>query len=151
MFAVYNGTRYRLVKDGKAWELVSKKPESISDGFIKDGGVFYKSVNDLSELEEVFDISIFVEYETHLPNVPSIWELEFSKEFFTDNSVKLVFGMGLLPGWNVEDKNVSSRYVNVSEISRAWIETKSKTNDIEKREEIEPRMLYEKYNEIVSM
>lgn len=151
MFAIYKGKKYKLVKDGEKWELISKQEESIKDGFIKDGRLFYKPVSNLSELEDVLDISVFVEYKTHLQDVPSVWKLQFSKEYFTEDSVKLVFGMGLLPGWHVEDKNVSSQYVKVDDISKAWMETKSKTTGIENKEEIKPQMLYQVYTDIINL
>ena len=146
-FAIYKGKQYKLVKTGKEWELVSKNPKSINNGFIKDNDLYYKPIHNLSELEDILEISIYVEYNTHLPNTPSIWKLEFSKEYFTENSVKLVFGAGLLQKWNVEDKNISSLYVDISEITRAWIVTRSKIYKSARREEINPCTLYEKYNE----
>ena len=153
MFAIYKGNKYKLVKDRRRekWELISKQEESIKDGFIKDGHLFYKPVSDLSELEDVLDISVFVEYETHLQDVPSVWKLQFSKEYFTEDSVKLVFGMGLLPGWHVDDKNVSSQYVKVDDISKAWMETKSKTTGIIIKEEIKPQMLCQVYMDIINL
>ena len=144
-FATYEGKQYKLVKAGKEWGLISKNPRSVDDGFIKDNEVYYKPIHNLSELEDIIEISIYVEYETHLPNVPSIWELHISD--FKENSVKLLFSAGILPNWNIEEKNVCYLYVDISEITKAWIVTRSKVYKSARREEIEPCALYEKYNE----
>lgn len=151
MIAEYKGKQYKIVKDGKSWELVSKNPDCVKDGFVKDGKLFYKSVNDLSQVDDVYDMWVMVEYDTHLEKVNKTWRLEITKEFFTGNEVKLLFGEGILPGWKVEDKNVCSKYVNVCDISTAFIIKKSVINNSEKRERINSANLGSLFNTVISL
>ena len=136
MIAVYKGTQYKIIKDGKRWELISKKPNSIEAGFTKGGDLFYKSIDNLTLLDDIYDMWIMVVYDTHFDKVSKQWRLEITKEFFMDNKVKLLFGEGLLPGWTVEDKNVCSKYVDISEISDAYIVKRSLVDNNERRESV---------------
>lgn len=151
MIADYKGKQYKIVKDGKNWELVTKNPQSVEEGFMKDGNIFYKSINDLSMIEDMYDIWMLVEYDTHFEKVPKQWRLEFTKEFLSEGKIKLLFGEGILPGWNVEDKNVCSKYVSVSEISSAYVVKRSKISDNEKKETINISDVIDVFNRIMTL
>lgn len=60
MIAEYKGKKYKIVKNRKGLELISKKTKD--DGFLKDGDIFYKTISDLKILDAVYDIWIVVEY-----------------------------------------------------------------------------------------
>lgn len=150
MFAEYKGKPYKIIKNGKQWELLSKKSESVNDGFERDGKLYYRTVHDIAELDDLYNIDISVMYDTGLEKVPTEWRLPINKEYFTETSVKLVFVEGLLPGWNVEDKNVCSLYIDISKISKAWLVRHSKKNENIK-EEISPLGLYKTYQQIVEV
>ena len=59
--AEYQGTQYKLIqnKRDKCFELVTKNSESTKYGFKKNNNIFYKKINDLSVLDDIYDISFF--------------------------------------------------------------------------------------------
>lgn len=100
-------------KRDKCFELVTKKSENINNKFKKNNNIFYKKIKDLSVLDDIYDISLFVEYDTHLKNVSNLWKIPFTQEYLYNEKNKLIFAEGILPGWSIEEKNVCSKYINI--------------------------------------
>ncbi len=140
MYATYKGKQYKLVKNGKNWELISDRNRF---GFLKDGEIYYKPMENLEELDDVYELYILVTYDTGLDYVPNEWRVPLAKEYFDESSVKLVFVQGLLPGWVVEDKCVSSLKVDVNQTKSAYLVKKSKRTGILNKRKLQPSELYD--------
>lgn len=121
MFAKYNQLLCKIIKTGKQYELISKNESAMNLGFEKEGQIYYKELKDLSEVDEVFELSLFAFYDTGLNKVSTEWKIELSKEYYRDEKFMLVFGEGFLPGWKVEDKSVCSTYVARCEVEKGWV------------------------------
>lgn len=136
--AEYQGKQYKLIqnKRDKCFEFVTKKSENINNKFKKNNNIFYKKINDLSVLDDIYDISLFVEYDTHLKNVSNLWKIPFTQEYLYNEKIKLIFAEGILLGWSIEEKNVCSKYINIDQIQAAYIIKTRKLNKEEKKEKI---------------
>jgi hypothetical protein len=151
MFADYKGKQYKIVREEGKWNLISMNPDSEKYGFEKDEDIYYKEFDDISEFDDVYELTFFVLYDTHLDKVPTEWSLNLSNGFFKEDSVKLLFAEGILPGWKVEDKNVCSTYIKNEDISQAWtIKESIITNSVEK-EIVNPNELYSMYRRLISL
>ena len=151
MFADYKGKQYKIVREEGKWNLISMNPDSEKYGFEKDEDIYYKEFDDISEFDDVYELTFFVLYDTHLDKVPTEWSLNLSNGFFKEDSVKLLFAEGILPRWKVEDKNVCSTYIKNEDISQAWtIKESIITNSVEK-EIVNPNELYSMYRRLISL
>ena len=82
MIARYNNMYYRISKGRAGHELLTRIKEKAQVGFQYDRPVFYKKV-DLSDnnLSDVFNLDIWVHYDTGLPNVPVEWKIDIDTIF----------------------------------------------------------------------
>ncbi|MEQ2497458.1 MULTISPECIES: hypothetical protein [Lachnospiraceae] len=118
MIARYNNMYYRISKGRAGHELLTRIKEKAQVGFQYDRPVFYKKV-DLSDnnLSDVFNLDIWVHYDTGLPNVPVEWKIDIDTNIFEEGTLLLRFVEGILPGWNVEEKNVSYTKISINDIT----------------------------------
>lgn len=122
MFARIGDLLCRCVRSGHQYALVSRHRKAEKYGLKKEGNVYYREVASLSELDEAYDITFWVEYETGLENVPNLWGIRVEKDGIRYGCVRLVFAEGYLPEWKVEEKGISSTYVPVESLGKITVE-----------------------------
>lgn len=117
MIARYNNMYYRISKGRAGHELLTMIKEKAQVGFQYDRSVFYKKV-DLSDnrLSDIFNLDIWVHYDTGIPNVPVEWKIDIDTNIFIEGTLFLRFVDGILPGWNIEEKNVSYTKISINDI-----------------------------------
>lgn len=117
MVVKYNGKYYFCYKLSNNLLISTKKIEKSDGTFTKDGDYWYKKVRlDNEKITDVFEVDLYVKYNVGLQDVPKVWHLEMSRTTIKNNSVKLVFHNGILPGWKAEDPTISYKYININEI-----------------------------------
>jgi len=82
--------------------------------------LYFKNILE-EELSDIYDVEIWVSYNTNIPNTPKQWKLGSDKSAISENGILLIFAEGILPGWNVIEKNVCSKRIDLSEISSARV------------------------------
>lgn len=120
MFAKFNDTIYSYVANRRKKEIITRNLNKTNADFKRDGGVFYKAVSE-EELTDIFNVEIWVNYNTGLPNTPFYWQVGIDGRGYADGKILLRFSEGILPGWNIEEKNVCIKYVDVNEIEKAKV------------------------------
>lgn len=118
MIAKYMDCEYTYVSNRRSKEIVTSQKEKIKEGFIFENGIYYKSVNE-NDLTDIYSISFFLKYNMEFIGVSDWWELGNEQNVITDNQVQVVFAEGILPNWNIVDKNVCSLWISLDKISAA--------------------------------
>lgn len=118
MIAKYMDCEYTYVSNRRSKEIITSQKEKIKDGFISGNGMYYKTVDE-NDLTDIYSVKFFVNYKTGLDEVSDWWELGDELNVISDNQVKLVFAKGILPNWNIVDKNVCSTLIPLDNISEA--------------------------------
>lgn len=122
MYAVFRGVSYPVVRNFGQRVLISYNPESVKNGFYKWNNYYRKPILDDAEIEEIYDARLFVEHDTGIEGVPSIWEISLYAGMIENDSVRLEYVGKTLPDWECVDKGLCTKYVGASEIKRVWIE-----------------------------
>lgn len=125
MLANYNGKTYLYVSNKRRTVIVTRQEYKTDGGFIKDGDLFFKHVREY-ELSDIFSVEIWVQYHTGLEHTPSFWQVDEECGGIENDQVMLRFAEGILPGWEIEDKNVCKKYVDYSDISTCRLVMKYK-------------------------
>lgn len=60
-------------------------------------------------------------YHTNIPGTPTQWKLGSDNSMISNNEVALIFAEGILPGWDILEKNVCCKTVLLSEVSSAKV------------------------------
>jgi hypothetical protein len=118
VIAAYNGLQYRYVSNKRTKEISTKHKEKADSSFLNDNGLYYKSVNE-DDLSDIYSTQMMVFYDFKLDGVPSWWEI--SDTDIVGKQLKIRFAAGILPNWNVEDKNVCTTLVQAEGIAKAKI------------------------------
>ncbi len=118
MIAKYMDCEYTYISNKRNKEIITSQKEKIKDGFIYENGVYYKTVDE-NDLTDIYTVKFFVKYKTGFDKVSDWWELGDELNVISDNQVKLVFAKGILPNWNVVDKNICSTLISLDNISKA--------------------------------
>lgn len=107
MIAKYNDLYYSFVKGRRNCELLTNHREKAVGGFSQDKSIFYKVIDiQDSQLTDIFDLELWVLYNTELLNVPVEWKIGLDREYYCDGKLLLRYTEGILPGWKTEEKNV---------------------------------------------
>lgn len=126
-----NGFLYKYVYNGieKAYFCVTHHSEKADDTFSKSFDFYEKEVP-LTEacVEDIYNINFYVYWDCGIDNVSDKWEVPASKIWVDGEKLKLEHD-GHLPGWNIDDKHLCSKYVNMSEIEQYAIEYKYLVKD----------------------
>lgn len=118
MIAVYNGLQYRYTSNKRAKEISTKHKEKTDRSFLNNNGLYYKSVSE-DDLSDIYAVTFMVFYDFKLDGVPNWWEI--SDTDIVGKQLKIRFAAGILPNWNVEDKNVCTTLVRAAHITKAKI------------------------------
>ncbi|EHL14789.1 hypothetical protein HMPREF9630_00832 [Peptoanaerobacter stomatis] len=120
MIARYNKCNYLYMSNRRKKEIITTKEQKTDSSFTKEGNLYFKNILE-EELSDIYDVEIWVSYNANIPNTPEQWKLGSDKYVISENGILLVFAEGILPGWNVIEKNVCSQRINLSEISSARV------------------------------
>ena len=118
MIAKYMDCEYTYVSNRRCKEIITSQKEKIKEDFIFENGMYYKAVNE-NELTDIYSVNFFVKYETEFIGVSDWWKLGNEQNVIIDNQVQLVFAEGILPNWNIVDKNVCSLLAPLDKILSA--------------------------------
>ena len=120
MFAQYNGCFYGYISNRRNKEIITRQEHNVDSSFTKDGNLYVKNVQEV-DLSDIYNVAILVFYDTNIPNTPKEWRLICSKSTISDQGVLLIFAEGILPGWDIIDKNVCSKRVPLSDLLDAKV------------------------------
>lgn len=120
MFAQYNGCFYGYISNRRNKEIITRQEHKVDSSFTKDGNLYVKNVQEV-DLSDIYNVAILVSYDTNIPNTPKEWRLICSKLTISDQGVLLIFAEGVLPGWDIIDKNVCSKRVPLSDLLDAKV------------------------------
>lgn len=117
MFITYKNILYRYLGDDQ--EIVTYFENKIDKDFKEDEGVFFKEIEQSDKnIEDIFELKFYVEWDSGIENTPSEWYVQHSKGIILDNKMKLYFAQGHLPGWNVEEKTICSNIIDFNEVEK---------------------------------
>ena len=120
MFAQYNGYCYGYISNIRTKEIITRQEYKTDSGFTKDGDLYVKNVQE-GDLSDIYNVGVWVSYNANLPTTPKEWRLICSKSTVSEQGVLLIFADGILPGWDVIDKNVCSKRVPLSDLLDAKV------------------------------
>lgn len=120
MFAQYNGYCYGYISNRRNKEIITRQEYKVDSSFTKDGNLYVKNVQE-ADLSDIYNVAILVSYDTNIPNTPKEWRLICSKSTVSDEGVLLIFAEGVLPEWDIIDKNVCSKRVPLSDLLDAKV------------------------------
>ena len=118
MVAVYYGMEYKYVSNKRSKEIITSQVTKTDRSFLKDRNIYYKSVDD-AELTDIYSVEFMVRYDPHLKDVPTWWKVTKADVF--DNSIRIRFAYGILPDWDIEEKNVCTKHIDIKDFSEAKI------------------------------
>lgn len=154
MLANYHDKTYRYIP-GKG-KIITRLPYKAEKDFKRDGEalLFFKRVPE-KELTDIFDVEFWVEYDTGLPNTPSMWQIKDGDNKLEDGTIRLRFAEGILPGWETEEKNVCVKHIDALEAKNTKVvyiykKKDGEELDVPQREEMDVSlygfiMLYRRY------
>ena len=68
MIAVYHGLKYKYVSNQRNKEIITKYETKIDSTFVKDKGVYYKSVKE-EDLSDIYSVEFMVFHDFDLEGV----------------------------------------------------------------------------------
>lgn len=128
MIARYNECDYLYVANRRRKEIVTTKSQKADASFVYEGNLYFKEVLE-EDLSDIYSVEFWVSYKTNILHTPEQWKLSNEKSVITDAGVLLTFAEGILPGWDIVERNVCSHKVNISEISAVRIVLRYKKKD----------------------
>ena len=120
MIARYKKSEYLYVANRRRKEIITTKSQKADVSFVHEGNLYFKEILE-EELSDIYDVEFWVSYKSDISHAPEQWKLSNEKSVITRAGILLIFAEGILPGWDVVEKNVCSRRVDISEISGARI------------------------------
>lgn len=120
MLANYNGKTYWYISSRRKKEIVTRTPDKAENDFKRDNDLFFKNISE-EELIDIFDVEFWVEYDANLPNTPLMWKISNENSELENGKIMLRFAEGILPEWEIEEKNVCVKHIEVSEVRNAKV------------------------------
>ena len=106
----------------------------IRSNFCED----YFKIIDRSELNDIYDVEIYVIYDSGIPGVSNSWIIDtgwFAR--IRNDEIRIVYFDGYLEGWEKADRDTYVKWIKFSDISEAKIVFKYQKKDgIEYKEEV---------------
>lgn len=112
LYACKKKERGLLAVDDNENYLITRKKEKSSKEFQVEENRFFVKKTRIDELTDVFEVVYLVEYDTGIPNLLKKWEPVSIK----NGIIKLAYGMGILPGWDLEDKFVCTKNIDKEDV-----------------------------------
>lgn len=128
MFAKYNSDDYLYVSNTRKTEIITTDKQKTDSSFVYDSNLYFKKIRE-EELSDIYDAEIWVTYYTNIPDTPTQWKLGSDNSTISNNEVALIFAEGILPGWDILEKNVCCKVVLLSEVSSAKVVLTYKKKD----------------------
>ena len=119
MIAVYSGIEYKYISNRRTKEIITKQVTKTDGTFCKDKGIYYKFVDE-ADLTDIYSVEFFIFFDTHLEGVPKWWKV--TNADLIGDRIKIRFASGILPNWDLEEKNVCTRLIDFEDISNAKVE-----------------------------
>ncbi len=120
MLAKYKEKIFVYILNRRKKEIITRHQEKADSDFQKDRDVYYRKIEE-EELTDIFDVEFWASYDAGLPHTPSVWEIRSEDGGIANGKVMLRFAAGVLPGWELEDKNICRKYVDSSELRDAKV------------------------------
>lgn len=128
MFAKYNGYDYSYVSNTRKTEIITTDKNKTDSSFTYDSELYFKKIRE-EELSDIYTAEIWVTYHTDIPDTPTQWKLGSDNPAISNREVALIFAEGILPGWDVLEKNVCCKSVLLSEVPHAKVVLSYKKKD----------------------
>ena len=144
MVAVYKGNKYKFVSNKRRKGIITRCVQKTDGSFLKENDTYYKSVDE-KDLSDIYTVEFYVFFDTGLKDVSAWWKV--TEADLMDDKVKLRFAEGILPGWNIEEKNVCTNEINFNEIPYAKVKFEFKK--INGKEENVIKEEIKRWNEIL--
>lgn len=128
MFAKYNGYDYLYIPSARKAEIITTDKKKIDSSFAHNSNLYFKKIRE-EELSDIYNTEIWVTYHANIPDTPTQWKLGSDNSIISNNKVVLIFAEGILPGWDVLEKNVCCKAVLLSEVSSAKVVLSYKKKD----------------------
>lgn len=123
LIALYDNKTYIVNNYDNKYVLITDQQDKADDGFTHDGNFYTKQIV-LSDpkLISLYNLKLKADYNTNLPQVPVIWNVEFGQDTIKNSKLKLIFWHGILPGWFGDDKTISHQYIDFNDIGQCYAE-----------------------------
>lgn len=118
MVAVYKGNKYKFVSNKRRKGIITRCVQKTDNTFLKENDIYYKPI-DKKDLSDIYATEFYIFFDAGLKGVSSWWKV--SEADLSDGKVKLRFAEGILPGWNIEEKNVCTNEIEFNEIPYAKV------------------------------
>ncbi|HQA59130.1 MAG TPA: hypothetical protein PK033_14820 [Acetivibrio sp.] len=116
MLIIYKNNLYDLLDEKTHFVIITRLKAKTDTSFLSTGKAFYKYIpKDDADIQDIFGVQFFLQWNSHLKNVEKKWEILTESEYLKGNQVLLKFFNGILPGWNIEEQTVCSKYVDIVE------------------------------------
>ena len=113
--AQYKGMYYIYNSNKRTCSIVTTRNEKIHDGFIFEDGAFFKSIQE-NDVQEIFEIYYRIKYDAGVKGVSTEWDVGCGIQDINNDKILIRYSNGVLPGWNIEEKNVCIKYVDKEDI-----------------------------------
>lgn len=118
MIAIYNGLKYKYLSSRRIKEIVTRCAMKTDNTFCEDGDIFYKEVEE-EELSDIYITDFMVRYDIGYSRTPEWWKVTYNDLY--ENAIKIRFVEGILPNWDIEEKNVCTTLVPFQNIRETKI------------------------------
>ncbi|HOJ79044.1 MAG TPA: hypothetical protein PL158_13260, partial [Bacillota bacterium] len=116
MFMIYNNNLYHILDEKSHYVIITRQKAKADGGFSATKLSFYKEIpKDDRLIQDIYQVQFFLKWDSHLDGVDKRWRILTEPEFIQDNRVLLKFTNGILPGWEIEEQAVCSKYVAIDE------------------------------------
>jgi len=116
MFMIYKNNLYHILDEKKHYVIVTRQKSKADADFLSTKESFYKEIpKEDKYIEDIYKVQFFLKWESNFDDVDNTWEILAEHEYIKDNKVLLKFVNGILPGWEVEEQAVCSKYVDIDE------------------------------------
>lgn len=114
LIAVYKGNKYKFVLNKRRKGIITRCVQKTDGSFFKENDIYYKPLDE-KDLSDIYAVEFYVFFDTGFKDVSTWWKI--TEADLLDNKVKLRFAEGILPGWDIEERNVCTKEVHFNEIS----------------------------------
>lgn len=118
MIAIYNNNKYKYVSNSRNKEIITKSVKKTDSTFCKENDIYYKSVEE-NDLTDIYAIEFFIFFDTGFEYVPTWWKI--TEADLMNNNVKIRYASGILPDWDIEEKNICTKLIHYEEITKTKV------------------------------
>lgn len=116
MFMIYKNNLYHTLDEKSHYVIITRQKTKADGDFLSTKKSFYKEIpKDDKYIQDIYKVQFFLKWDSHLDDIDNVWEILAEHEHIKDNKVLLKFFNGILPGWEVEEHAVCSKYVDIDE------------------------------------